>query len=311
MTLARASRLPPPSIEARQAERIVHGRRLEDPYAWLRADNWREVLRDPAALPPAIREVLEAENTYSAVHLDALAGVRETLVAEMRGRIQEDDASVPVADGGWLYYQRYRPGGQLPLYCRRRDGGDEEVLVDGDREREGHAFFTIGEVTPSPDHARIAWSADAQGSEYFTIRVREDGADRGETFADSDGTIVWMAGGQGFYYVRVDESHRTGEVYRHRLDGSPDVVVFAEVDPAWFVGLTRTESGRFAVLRVSDHASSECHLLQHADGDAVPFCVEPRAPMLKAPRISGSSALRSRRPAARTGRRWCRIAGAA
>ena len=94
---------------------MIHGQTLRDPYAWLRADNWQEVLRDPAALPAAIRDVLERENGYSAAHLDA-ALVAE-LGAEMRGRIEAEDASVPLSDGPWLYYQRYRDGG-----ARRAEG---------------------------------------------------------------------------------------------------------------------------------------------------------------------------------------------
>ncbi len=282
--------LTPPAIATRASERIVHDTTLVDPYAWLRADNWQEVLRDPAALPPAIREMLDAENLYASALLDPLAEARATLLAEMRGRIAEEDASVPVRDGEWLYYQRYREGGQLPMYCRRRcDAGSEdaggeageEVLVDGDREHDGHAFFAIGEVTPSPDHACIAWSADTNGSEYFDIRIREDGRDGGLTVRDTDGTIVWMLDGRGFYFVRVDDNHRTGEVFRHLLDGSPDVLIFAETDPAWFVGLSRSESGRYGLIRVSDHASSECHLLDLSSSSAVPLVVEPRAPKLQ------------------------------
>ena len=107
-----------PLVSSRPRRRIVHGVVLDDPYDWLRAENWQDVLRDPAMLPSAIREVLDAENGYVASCLDAHAGRRDALLAEMRGRIVEDDASVPVRDGAWLYYRRYRPGGQLPLYRR-------------------------------------------------------------------------------------------------------------------------------------------------------------------------------------------------
>ncbi len=276
---SRSSDVEPPFIERIPTERTVHATVLRDPYAWLRAENWQDVLRDPALLPPPIRAVLEAENAYAEHHFDALAATRAELLAEMRGRIKEDDASVPLPDGEWLYFQRYRPGGQLPLSCRRRgEAGEEEILVDGDREREGHAYFTIGEVMHAPDHRCIAWSSDATGSEHYEIRVREASQDRSDRVENTDGSMVWMSDGQGFYYVRVDESHRTCEVFRHRLDGSPDVLVFAENDPAWFVGISRTESGRYAVIAVNDHSASESHLLDLDDPVAMPVCIEPRAP---------------------------------
>ena len=271
-------------VEARSVARSVHGHELVDEYGWLRADNWRDVLRDPATLPDAIRSVLEGENAYADAHLRPLAALRTELLAEMRGRIREDDASVPLADGPWLYYQRYREGGQQPLYCRKPiapDGseGTEQVLLDGDAERQGHAFFSIGDVAHSPDHRLLAWSADAKGSELYLVKVRDcaTGLDRAGTLTDTDGTVVWARSCDALYSVKVDENHRTCAVVRHRLGGE-DTIVYAEPDPAWFVGLGRTTSGAFGVVTVSDHAASECHLLDLADADAAPRCVEPRSP---------------------------------
>ena len=271
----------PPIVEARRTARTVHGTELVDAYGWLRADAWRDVLRDPATLPGPIRTMLEAENAYADAHLALLADLRTTLVAEMRGRIREDDASVPLPDGPWLYYQRYREGGQQPLFCRKRGPeGEEQVLLDGDAEREGHAFFSIADVAHSPDHRLLAWSADANGSERHVIKVRDcaTGIDRDGVVVDTDGSIVWMGDGAGFYAVRVDDDHRTCAVFRHRLGDAHDVTVLAEPDPAWFVGLSRTASGAFAVVTLSGHAASECHLLDLAEPAATPRCVEPRSP---------------------------------
>ena len=269
-----------PSIEPRPTGRLYHDVSLSDDYAWLRAENWRDVLRDPASLPASIRNVLDAENSYAATHLAPSAAVTEALVAEMRGRMKEDDASVPVEDGAWSYYTRHRHGGQQPLICRKAgEDGAEEIMLDGDAERGDRAFFRIDDTQHSPDHAKLAWSADDAGSELHVIRVRDlaTGVDLDDRILDTDGTIVWMSDSLGFYYVRVDENHRTCRVYRHRLGHADDVLVFEENDPAWFVGLDRTISGAFAVVRVSDHAASECHLIDLADLDATARCVEPRA----------------------------------
>ncbi len=271
----------PPTVEARPSVRTVHGTDLVDAYGWLRADAWRDVLRDPATLPEPIRTMLEAENAYSDAHMALLADLRTTLVAEMRGRIREDDASVPLPDGPWLYYQRYREGGQQPLFCRKRGPeGEEQVLLDGDAEREGHAFFSIADVAHSPDHTLLAWSVDANGSERHAIKVRDcaTGIDRDGVVTDTDGSVVWMGDSRGFYAVRVDDDHRTCAVVRHRLGDGSAVTVLAEPDPALFVGLSRTASGAFAVITLSGHAASECHLLDLAAPAATPRCVEPRSP---------------------------------
>ena len=274
----------PPAILKRESRSRTHGIERVDEYAWMRAENWREVLRQPGQLPAPIRASLEAENAYAQAHLEPLSDLKRTLIAEMRGRMKEDDASVPKADGPWLYYQRFREGGQQALICRKsgEDGG-EQILLDGDAERAGDAFFSLGDTAHSPDHAMLAWSADVRGSELYTIRVRDcaSGVDHEDRVVETEGSIVWMSDGSGFYYVRLDENHRTCQVFRHRLGRADDELIFSETDPAWFVGIDRTVSSAFAVISVTDHAASECHLLALADPQATPLCVEPRAPDLR------------------------------
>ncbi len=273
--------LPPPPVAKRPVESVRHGVTLHDDYSWLKADNWQEVLRDPEALPAEIRAAIDAENAYAAEVLAPTESLRKTLVAEMRGRMQEDEAEVPRPDGPFLYYARHRQGGQHEAHCRAaREGGAEQVLLDGDAEAQGKNFFDIGVARHSPDHAKLAWSYDDKGSEFYKIKVRElgSGADGATIVENTDGSLVWMADSEGFYYVRVDANHRTCEIYRHALgtDAADDVLVFAEHDPRWFIGLWKSESGRFAIIRVSDHETSECHLLDLRDPMATPRLVEPR-----------------------------------
>ena len=277
-------RIVPLVVDTRPTTQRVHDVELHDDYAWLRADNWREVLRDPASLPPEIRAVLDAENTYAGAHLDPFSDLVTSLVAEMRGRMKEDDSTVPLEDGDWLYYRRFREGGQRPIICRKRgETGDEQILLDGDREGEGQAFFSIGDAVHAPAHDKLAWSADPKGSELYEIKVRDCASDKDavDVVGDTDGSIVWMQDGSGFYYVRVDQNHRTCRVLRHRLGQSDDELVLEENDPAWFVGIDRTTSGAFAIITLSDHDATECHLLDLADSAAVPRCIEPRAPKLR------------------------------
>jgi len=162
----------PPIAEKRPTSRTVHGVALQDDYAWLRADNWQEVLRDGSTLPADIRAHLEAENAYAKSMLEPTEALQQTLFAELKGRIKEDDSSVPAPDGPFDYYSRFREGGQHPLFCRRpRDADAETLLLDGDALAEGKAFFDFGGADHSPDHRLIAWSCDDKGSEFFTVRV--------------------------------------------------------------------------------------------------------------------------------------------
>lgn len=279
------ARKAPPPVEKRPVERCVHGFTIRDDYGWLKADNWQEVLRDPAALPAGIRALLEAENNYAEAVLAGTGKLRAELAKEMRGRIKEDDAEVPRPDGPWLYYTRHNAGGQHPIFCRApRSGGEPEILLDGDAQAKGKSFFDIGSASHSPDHDKFAWSADETGSELYSIRVRSLGAgqalDYPDAVPDTDGSIVWMADSSGFYYIRTDENHRPAEVCRHKTgsDPSSDICVFSEHDPRLFIHIRRSQSARFLIIGVDDHDSSEIHLLDLADANAMPWLVEPRAP---------------------------------
>jgi oligopeptidase B len=275
---------PVASVETH--EFTVHGTTVRDDYAWLKAANWREVLKDPSALPERVRIHLEAENAYTAAVLEGTDSLRERLVAEMRGRIKEDDSSVPQPHGPFAYFTRHREGGQHPLIGRRhREGGEETILLDGDKQAEGFPFFDLGDATHSLDHKLMAWSADTKGSEYYTIRVRDLSA--GEELADevpqSSGGVVWMGDTSGFYYVELDENHRPVRVRRHRL-GSPasaDEVVYEEKDAGFFVNIGATQSGAYVVIDASDHETSEVWLLDRNDPKATPRLVERRTPQLR------------------------------
>ncbi len=144
--LERTSRLPPaPRAERHPKTSTWHDVTLTDDYAWLRADNWRDVMRDPSVLDPKIRAYLTEENAYTKAALGHTEALQQTLFAEMKGRIKEDDSTVPSPDGPHAYYVRYREGGQHPIICRQpREGGDEQVMLDGDALAAGKAFFQLG-----------------------------------------------------------------------------------------------------------------------------------------------------------------------
>src|SRR5580698_8574179 len=83
---------PAPVAPRRPHSFTTHGIAMTDDYAWLKDENWQEVLRDPQLLDPDIRNYLEAENDYTESLLGHTAGLQKTLVKEMRGRIKEDDS---------------------------------------------------------------------------------------------------------------------------------------------------------------------------------------------------------------------------
>src|SRR5215510_14315820 len=112
--LERSDSAAPPQADRKPTASVRHGVTLTDEFAWLRADNWQEVMRDPGKIDPAIRAYLEAENAYAERTLADTRSLQDALFAEMKGRINEDDSRVPAVDGPFAYYLRYREGGQHP-----------------------------------------------------------------------------------------------------------------------------------------------------------------------------------------------------
>ncbi len=267
---------PAGPIADRRPQTVTHhGIEKTDDYAWLRADNWQEVMRDPSQLASDIRAHLEAENTATKAALRDTAKLQETLFAEMKGRIKEDDTAVPAPDGPFEYYTRYRTGGQHPIYARKPRGDDaEEILIDGDALAEGHDYFRIGNVTHSPDHARIAYATDTTGSEYFSVFILDPATGEvAETgIADTNASMEWAADSRTLLYVRLDENHRPHRIIRRKADGS-DAILYEEDDAGRFVGLGSTQSRRFLLVSSHDHQTSEISLLDAVSPGAPPQLV--------------------------------------
>jgi oligopeptidase B len=273
--------LAPPVAPRRPHSLTRHGIIVQDDYAWLKDDNWQEVLREPAVLDQDVRSYLEAENVYTDSLLGHTASLQKRLVAEMRGRIKEDDSSVPSPDGPYAYFRKFREGGQHELFGRApRDGGAETIVLDGDALSSQHEYFRFGGSRHSPDHRLQAWSADTKGSEYFSLRVRDwdSGRDRDDLVEETDGGVVWSKDCQSFFYVKLDDNHRPMQVWRHRLgtQQAADTLIYEEPDVGWFTHIHESTSGRFCVISGGDHETSEQRLIDLANPEAAPRLVAAR-----------------------------------
>jgi oligopeptidase B len=275
-----------PSAERRPHGAVVHGTELSDDFHWMRAANWQEALRDPAVLPADIRAHLMAENAYSDAVLEPIKPLIEAMVREMRGRIKEDDSSVPSPDGPWEYFESYREGGQHPLVGRRpRGGGADQIMLDGDALAEGRPFFDLGGAVHSPDHRLLAWSHDDKGSEFFTLKVRDlaTGRELADELAETGGDAVWSSDATRLFYIRLDDNHRPLKVFRHVL-GTPqdaDDLVFEETDTTVFVGMGETTAGGLAIISGAQSDSTETWVLDLEDAAATPRLILPRVDEVK------------------------------
>jgi oligopeptidase B len=255
---------------------------LADPFHWLRADNWQEVMRNPTVLDPEIRAYLEAENAYADALLADTVSLQTTLFEEMKARLKPDDRTVPSPDGPFEYFSSFATGGQYPRYCRRpRGGGDEVVLLDGNAEAASKTYWDLGAASHSPDHKLLAYSTDDKGSELYTVRIRDlaTGENLPDEIADTRGDIAWANDSRTLYYIRVDANHRPRAVWRHTIGtpASADELVYEEPDESFFLALGRTRSRAFVLINAHDHQTSEFHVIDAIDPSAKPRLVARRS----------------------------------
>jgi oligopeptidase B len=258
-----------------------HGISRTDDYAWLRADNWQAMFKDPSILDPAIRSHLEAENAYMNAAMADTKELQQALFSEMKGRIKEDDSSVPVKDGPYAYGTLYVTGGEQPHYFREpRDGGEPKLLLDGDKENEGKVYFRLSGFDHSTDHSRGIWGYDDKGSEYFTLKVRdlESGEDLADIVENTGGGGVWAPDGKSFFYSALDENHRPSKIFHHVV-GTPqsqDRLVYEEGDAGFFMGVGGSLLDDYIFIDIHDHETSEYRILSTKDLSAEPRLVAAR-----------------------------------
>ncbi|MEK1928103.1 MAG: S9 family peptidase, partial [Rhizobium giardinii] len=258
-----------------------HGISRTDDYAWLRADNWQAMFKDPSILDPEIRKHLEAENAYMKAAMADTEALQKTLFAEMKGRIKEDDSSVPMKDGPFAYGTFFVTGGEQPRYFRiPRDGGERTVLLDGDKEGAGKAYFRLAGIDHTSDHSRGLWGYDDKGSEYYTLRVRDlaTGEDLTDVIENTGGGGAWAPDGKSFFYTVLDDNHRPSKIFHHII-GTPqsdDRLVYEEEDPGFFMGVGGSMLDDFIYIDIHDHETSEYLLIPTSDINAKPQMVSVR-----------------------------------
>ena len=272
---------PKPPVAPKRPHRIEQlGRVRVDDYAWMKDDNWQQVLRDPKVLRPDVREHLDAENAYTKAMLAGTEPLQAHMFAEMKGRIKEDDSSVPAPDGPWDYYVRYDLGAQHPIHARRPRGSSEpeQVLLDEEALAKDKPFFQVGAASHSPDHALYAWAADEQGSEYYTIHVKDlaTGETLGPPIESAYGDFTFSPDSAWIFWIWRDENARPSKVFRRPARGGTDVMVYEEADEGMFLGVGTASDDSHVLIHVGNQETTELWLIPAADPTASPVVAEPR-----------------------------------
>ncbi|HEV7306072.1 alpha/beta fold hydrolase [Ensifer sp.] len=268
--------IAPPAAARHDVRHETHGRHRLDPYQWLRATNWRDVVAGNGALDEKIRAHLADENRYASELLGEAASSERELFAAMVARTASYMSAPAKRRGSWLYEEAYDPGAEHARHTRR-SGDDVQLLLDEPLRARGHAYYASVGAKPSDDGAYYAWAEDTSGDERYTIHIERIGAGASRPpIANTTGRFVLSPCANWVFYVTRNDDGHPDRVWMAALDGTERRLVYAESDAAFFLGVTRTASRSFIAINIFNDACSEVWLVDGTDPTAPPTCVEPR-----------------------------------
>jgi oligopeptidase B len=273
----------PPQAEQRPYSYERHGVTIEDPWHWLRDPKY------PNVDDLGVLAYLKAENAYFDGWKAQHQSLIDQLFEEMKGRIKEDESSVPIRDGDFLYWWAFRPGAQYRTWYRAPAGastipvgdGSAEVIFDEPVEAEGRDYFRLGALEVSPDGRLLATLADYDGSERFELRIRDLSTSKDlETVTKVGiGQPVWSADSGGIVFTEVNDNWRSYRARYHRL-GQPvdkDVTLYEETEELGFsVGIGKSHDRSTIFISTGDNATSEVRFVPAADPTQPPTLISRR-----------------------------------
>ena len=265
----------PPFAPPRPHTSAHHGITLEDPWNWLRDPGY------PKVEDKEILAYLKAENRYFEAHMKAQKPLVETLFQEMKGRIQEDDSSVPQKDGDWIYWSTFSKGSQYRRHYRKpAAGGKDQLILDQNKLAKGKDYFQLGELVISPDGRLMAYAYDDNGSERFEVHFRDltTGKDLPDVIPDTLSGLVWSADSGGLFYGVANENWRTDRLYFHRLgdDSQKAHLIYKEPDIGFTVDVDLSAQEDWIIIETGDQVTNETRLIPAANPLAEPLLVRPR-----------------------------------
>ena len=270
------------------------GRVRTDDYQWMKDDNWQAVLRDPTLIKAEVKEHLTAENAYREAMMAATLPLQATMFEEMKGRIKEDDSSVPAPDGPWEYFIEYQTGDQHPRYMRKdrvsayRVDGETvvrphlrprvQMLLDANALAEGKAYSRVSAADHSPDHTLFAYAEDAQGSEVHQIYIRDlaTGDLLPDPIGSATGDFTFSPDSQWIFWTNRNDNGRPDKIFRRPVRGGATSLVYEEADDGMFISVGRTSDDAFVLISIANQETSETRVIPAATPTATPVVLEPR-----------------------------------
>ena len=270
-----SSNLPAPKAKKKDHQTTHHGQTINDPYNWLRDPNY------PDVQGAEVLNYLKDENKYFDQFMEPVQGLKEAIFGEIKGRIKDDDSSVPVEEKNYTYFWRFEKGAEhLQWFRTPLKGGDNELIIDEAARAKDHDYYKCRSHDISPNENIILWSEDKDGSERYELLVRN--LETNETCPDkitnTSGVGIWVKDNHSFLYVELSESLRPYKVRLHTIGDKQenDITVYEENDTSFFVNIAKLRSGEQILISCGNHVTSEVYLLPFNSPTDTPIVISPR-----------------------------------
>ena len=265
----------PPVAEKREHSYSHHGITISDPYNWLHDKSY------PVVDDKDVLAYVEAENAWFEARMEPHKAMVDTLFEEMKGRIKEDDSTVPQKDGDYLYWSKFDEGQEYRKWYRKPvAGGPDQLILDENELAKGMEYFRLGAASISQNGRYLAYSTDTNGSERYTARIKD--LETGELLPDEltnlRGGLTWVANDTALVYGPSTEEWRTLEAKLHVI-GTPveqDVTLYKEEDQSFSVGVGLTAQEDWLVIATGDNETSEVRLVRADNPTGEQILVKPR-----------------------------------
>jgi oligopeptidase B len=257
-----------PEAEIQAKSLTIHNSTRIDNYFWMRLTDDQKTAKNKDAQTQKVEAYLNSENEYFDKVTASTNNFQKELFEEMKGRIKEDDTSVPYFRNDYFYITRFEKGNQYPIYSRKKDNLEsiEEVLFNVNKEAEGYEYFQLGGLNVSPNNTLVAFATDTVSRRQYTIQIKnlETGNILTDKIENTTGGSVWSNDNKTLFYTKKDPlTLRSSSIYRHILgtDASEDVIVFEEKDETYSTYVYKTKSHKFIVIGSSSTLSSEFRII--------------------------------------------------
>lgn len=269
----------PPVAEKREHSFTHHGITISDPYHWLKDQSY------PTIDDADVLEYVKAENAWFEQQMAPRQALVDTLFEELKGRVKEDDSSVPQKDGDYLYWTEYEEGKEYRLWYRqpvaaKGTDADKQLMLNENDLAEGKEYFRLGALSVSDSGRYLAYSYDDNGSERFTARIKdlETGTLLDDVIPETLSGLIWVKNDTGIVYGKANANWRTDNARLHMV-GTPveqDIVLYKEADEGFRVGAGLSAQEDWLIIATGDNETSEVRLVRADDPTGEQIVVKPR-----------------------------------